>query len=328
MFARIRLMMQSPRPELSILVPCFNNASSIPALLERLIKACQKHAHSWEIFFVDDGSTDQTWQEIVRAQNDNPAVRGIRLARNHGHQLAISAGMSRAQGDRILMIDADLEDPPELLGEMMKLMDGGIDNVYTVRSNRPGVALWKRICYRCFYRMLSFLAGCPIPENSGDFRLVSKAVLDHLNAMPESHRFLRGMISWLGFPSAPVYYKREMRLSGKSGYTLKKLLIFAMDGITSFSIMPLRLATLMGGVMSVIWFLLGIYVIASVLLFGAQVPGWASLIVVILMIGSVQLFVMGVMGEYLGRMFLQNKKRPLFVIKEEIGFSQKTIQTP
>lgn len=304
---------------LTVLVPCFHDEGNVDALLARLTSACERSAADFEILLIDDGSRDGTWQAISAASERDARVRGIRLSRNHGHQIAVSAGLRHARGRRVLIIDSDLEDPPELLPEMMRLMDEGIDNVYGVRLSREGVPLWKRACYRAFYRTLTFFAGCDIPEDSGDFRLLSRRVVDHLNAMPEQTRFLRGMVSWLGFPSAPFPYHRERRHAGHSGYTLRKLFLFAVDGITSFSITPLRLATMLGLLMSGLWILGIVYVAVSVLLLGAPVSGWASLIIAVLLVGSVQLLVMGVFGEYLGRMFLEAKRRPLYVIRDVAG---------
>lgn len=309
----------STPPPLTVLVPCFNDEANLPALLGRLTPVCEAATTDHEILLIDDGSRDGTWQVISTASSTDARVRGIRFSRNHGHQIAVSAGLRHARGRKVLIIDSDLEDPPELLPEMMRLMDGGIDNVYGVRLSREGVPLWKRACYRAFYRTLTFFAGCDIPEDSGDFRLLSRRVVDHLNAMPEQTRFLRGMVGWLGFPSAPLAYHRERRHAGHSGYTLRKLFIFAVDGITSFSITPLRLATMLGLLMSGLWVLGILYVAASVLLFGAPVSGWASLIIAVLLVGSVQLLVMGVFGEYLGRMFLETKRRPLYVIRDVAG---------
>lgn len=306
-------------PELSVLVPCYNDERNLPPLLKRLGKVCSGLGVGYEVIFVDDGSADGTWRVVTELAANDRSVRGIRFTRNHGHQVAVSAALAAARGRRVLIIDSDLEDPPELLGEMMAKMDAGADNVYGVRLSRKGVPAWKRAGYKIFYRCLSFLAGCRIPEDSGDFRLISRRVVDDVNSMPECHRFLRGMISWLGYPSAPMPYHREARHSGVSGYTLKKLFLFAVDGITSFSIMPLRLATLLGLVMSVAVVCGVLYVLVSVLLFGAAVSGWASLMIVILLIGSVQLLVLGMLGEYLGRMFLETKRRPLFVVEAVAG---------
>ncbi|MFZ4779701.1 MAG: glycosyltransferase family 2 protein [Terrimicrobiaceae bacterium] len=304
-------------PCLTILSPCFRDESNIDELHLRLTRVCREMGVDYELLLVDDGSPDRTWENIQALAGRDPHVVGIRLSRNFGHQLAVTAGLTRAGGERVLIIDSDLQDPPELLPRMMKLMDDGADNVYGRRLSRKGVTLWKRISYKFFYHLLSFLAGCEIPPDTGDFRLISRRIVDAVNAMPEQDRFLRGMISWTGFKQVAIEYHRDARFAGESGYTLAKLFHFAIDGITSFSIKPLRVATLLGlgtGTLAVIF---AAWVATATILYGQPVAGWTSLMVVVLLVGSLQLFVMGIMGEYLGRLFLESKGRPLFLIAEE-----------
>ncbi|MCX7868430.1 MAG: glycosyltransferase family 2 protein [Terrimicrobiaceae bacterium] len=308
-----------PAPILTVLCPCYREEANLAEMHRRVTAVCAGLGVSYEIVLVDDGSPDATWREICRLAKSDPHVAGLRLTRNYGHQLAVTAGLARARGQRILILDADLQDPPELLPEMMRLMDAGADNVYGQRVSRAGVPIWKKACYKIFYRVLAFLAGCEIPPDAGDFRLISRRVADAVNAMPEQHRFLRGMMSWTGFRQAPVRYHREPRFAGKSGYTLAKLVRFAVDGITSFSITPLRVATLLGFATGFLALGAGLYVIVATLVLGRPVPGWASLMVAILFVGSLQLFVLGIIGEYLGRLFLEAKGRPLYLVAEEVG---------
>lgn len=310
-------------PFLSIVSPCYKDEGNLHELHRRLTAVCSTLTKTHEILFVDDGSPDGTWPTISKIANADPHVRGVRLSKNYGHQIAVSAGLEHARGQRVLVIDSDLEDPPELLPEMMRLMDDGADNVYGVRLSRTGVPAWKKLCYKTFYRLLSLLAGTYIPPDSGDFRLISRRVVDEINRMPEHDRFLRGMISWLGLKQVPLPYHREARYSGKSGYTLTKLFQIATDGITSFSVMPLRLATLLGAAFSIISLIGAVYIVVVILATGRSVPGWPSLMVAVLFMGSLQLLVLGIIGEYLGRMFIENKRRPLYLVNEYAGRQEK-----
>jgi polyisoprenyl-phosphate glycosyltransferase len=309
-----------PPALISVLSPCYRDQDNLEELHRRLTAVCQSLNIPYEILLVDDGSPDATWANIKEMAARDPRVRGIRLSRNHGHQLAVTAGLAHVRGQRVLIIDSDLQDPPELLPEMMRLMDAEeADNVYGRRVKRRGVPLWKRASYKIYYKLLGLLAGCEIPEDTGDFRLISRRVVDVINAMPERHRFLRGMISWTGFNQRALPYERDARHAGTSGYTFPKLLRFAIDGITSFSILPLRLATLLGLATGALSAAFGTYIAAATLAFGQPVAGWASLIVAVLFIGSLQLVVLGIIGEYLGRLFVESKGRPLFIVAEQAG---------
>jgi glycosyltransferase involved in cell wall biosynthesis len=304
-------------PSLSVVCPCFAEERNLAELYQRVAGVCGKIGCTFELILVDDGSPDGTWDAIFRLSQNDSRVRGIRLSRNYGHQLALAAGLSSCRGERVLMIDSDLQDPPELLEEMMRLMDQGFENVYGRRISRQGTSLTKRFFYHTYYRVLSFLADCEIPRDSGDFRLISRRIVDIINAMPEHHRFIRGMISWVGFRQIAVPYHRDSRHAGRSGYTWSKLFQLAFDGITSFSIKPLRIATLLGGITGVFALIMVAYIVVATVLFGRDVPGWPSLMVAILAVGSLQLFVLGILGEYLGRLFLESKRRPLYLIQEE-----------
>jgi dolichol-phosphate mannosyltransferase len=303
---------------LSVVVPCYRDQDNIAAMMARLKPVCVSVTDSYEILLIDDGSPDATWAAIQHAAEEHPEVLGIKLAKNHGHQLAVTAGLAHCRGERVLIIDSDLQDPPELLPEMMKLMDAGPDNVYGVRLTRKGVPLWKKLAYKNYYRLLSLLAGCHIPPDSGDFRLISRRVVDILNEMPEHHRFLRGMVSWVGFQQVPIEYHRDARHAGESGYTLSKLMRIAIDGITSFSIKPLRFASILG-MLCGIFCVLGVgYAVFGHLRGETGVVGWTSLISVILLLSSLQFFVLGMIGEYIGRLFIEQKRRPLFLVEKVI----------
>jgi dolichol-phosphate mannosyltransferase len=270
---------------------------------------------------VEDVSPDRTWDAICRLAEKDSRIVGLQLSRNHGHQLAVTAGLAHVRGERVLIIDSDLQDPPELLPEMMRLMDEGADNVYGQRLSRKGVPLWKKWCYKTYYRLLSALAGCEIPPDTGDFRLISRRVVDLVNEMPEHHRFLRGMISWLGFRQVAVQYHRDARFAGESGYTLAKLLKIAVDGITSFSIKPLRFASILGFIFAGLCAVGIIYSVVGHYQGKTAVAGWTSLMAVILLVASLQFFVLGMIGEYIGRMFVEQKKRPLFIVGKIVNGS-------
>lgn len=304
------------RPRLSVVIPCFNEEAVLEELHRRLVPVCDAVAgNDFEVVLVDDGSSDKTRQILTRFQAEDPRFIAVLLARNHGHQLALTAGLSIARGARILVLDADLQDPPELLPEMMAKMDEGFDVVYGQRRRRRGESLFKRTTAAAFYRILNRIIDVPIAIDTGDFRLMSRRVLDILSRMPEQHRFIRGMISWIGMSQAALKYDREERLAGETKYPLKHMIRFALDAVTGFSIVPLRFATWLGFTLAALSVIVSIYVFAGWLA-GETVAGWTSMILVLLVIGGVQLFVMGLIGEYIGRLYIQSKGRPLFVIED------------
>jgi len=304
--------------KLSAIAPCYNEEEVLHALAGRLCSVFGAQDWDYEILLVDDGSSDRTWRIIRELSVADNHIIGIRLSRHHGHQLALAAGLAEAAGDRILMIDSDLQDPPELVPEMMRLMDAGADVVYGQRRSRQGVPHWKKFAYKIFYKLLSQLAGQDIPPDTGDFRLISRTIADLLKTMPEQYRFIRGMVSWLGSKQVPLLYDRHARHAGESHYTLRKLFRFAFDGITSFSIQPLRVASLFALFIGLLAICGLIFVIVGWSMH-RPVQGWASLAVIILFLGSMQLFVLGIIGEYLGRLFIESKRRPLYVIAEIVG---------
>nr|WP_210350809.1 glycosyltransferase family 2 protein [Rhodoblastus acidophilus] len=302
--------------QLSVVVPCYNEENGLDALRRRIVAACQTcAADDYEIVLVNDGSSDRTWDVMARFSAQDPRVVAVNLSRNHGHQLALSAGLSLARGDRVFIIDADLQDPPELLGEMMARMDAGADVVYGQRIERQGETRFKKLSAYLFYRVLDRLVDVSIPTDTGDFRLMSRRALDVLNAMPEHHRFIRGMVSWLGFRQEAVPYARAPRFADSSKYPLAKMIRFALDAITGFSIRPLRLASYLGFAVSLIALVMMLYALISYLL-GNTVSGWTSMTLIILAVASVQFMLMGVIGEYLGRLYMESKRRPLYIIDE------------
>jgi polyisoprenyl-phosphate glycosyltransferase len=303
-----------PAVDLSVVAPCFNEEQGLPEFYRRTTAACQATVGAtYEIVLVDDGSVDRTWRIIQALAGADPRVIGVHLMRNHGHQLAATAGLAVARGRRILLIDADLQDPPELVGQMMRLMDDGADVVYGKRAGRDGETWFKRTSAATFYRLLSRIANVPIPEDTGDFRLMRRRVVDVLLAMPERERFIRGMVSWIGGQQTPLVYNRDARHAGSSKYTLAKMLRFAADAVTSFSIAPLRFAAWLGLIVAGMATLLLAYTIFR-WLSGDVVAGWPSIMTAIALFAGVQLLVLGIIGEYLGRLVQETKGRPLFLI--------------
>lgn len=301
---------------LSVVVPCYNEEAVIDETHRRLRDACVAVCgDDFEIVYVDDGSRDRTWTMLSALADGDPQVVAVALSRNFGHQLALGAGLSLARGERILMIDADLQDPPELLGDMMARMDAGADVVYGQRIEREGETAFKTGSASLFYRLLNWLTDIHIPENVGDFRLVNRAVLDALLAMPEQHRFVRGLVAWLGFRQEAFPYVRHARFAGETKYPLRKMLRLAVDAITGFSVRPLRLSMLFAMGSFAVAMVIALYALVSWIL-DDVVRGWASLTIVVALFAAVQLLCLGILGEYVGRMFMELKRRPLFVLRE------------
>jgi polyisoprenyl-phosphate glycosyltransferase len=307
-------------PALSIVVPCYNEQGCLGALHERLGKAARRAVRDdYEIVLVNDGSRDGSWPLMRKIVADDPHVVAVNLSRNHGHQLALTAGLDLCRGDSILIIDADLQDPPELLGEMLKVMRAEeADVVYGVRKSRAGETAFKRATAHGFYRLLSRATEVNIPLDAGDFRLMSRRALEALLAMPEQARFIRGMVAWIGFRQVPFPYDREQRFAGETKYPLKKMLRFALDALTGFSSAPLKVASHAG-----LWLSLGsvllIMYIAYAWLAGRSIPGWTSLMLVVVILGAIQMFVLALMGEYIGRLYNEAKRRPLYIVQEVAG---------
>ena len=301
---------------LSVVVPCYNEEDGLMELHRRVSIVCRDCVgEAYEFVIVNDGSNDATWKIMCELVEIDKHIVAINLSRNYGHQLALSAGLQMCRGDRIFVLDADLQDPPELLFRMMEKMDNGSDVVFGQRIKREGETTFKKASALVFYRILNRMVDIDIPRNTGDFRLMSRRMVDVLNSMPEHHRFIRGMVSWVGMHQEALPYKRDARFAGKTKYPLSKMIKFAIDAITGFSVRPLRIASYLGLCFGIATLLLLAYVLAHYFL-GNTVEGWTSLAVIILALGSVQLFVAGVMGEYLGRLYIESKGRPLFVIRE------------
>jgi polyisoprenyl-phosphate glycosyltransferase len=311
-------MNETVRPAVSVVAPCFNEEGVLPEFLKRVGEVLAVIGDSSEIVLVDDGSRDRTWEILAEASERNPRIMAVRLMRNHGHQLALTAGLSVCRGERVLIIDADLQDPPELLPDMMALMDRGADVVYGQRSRRDGESLFKRASAAAFYRLIGRMTDVDIPNDTGDFRLVTRRMLELLLAMPERHRFIRGMVAWIGGRQVPIVYDRAPRAAGESKYPLAKMVHFAVDAITAFSVVPLMASMTIGWVMAAVGFAFFVYSIVGWLA-GANLPGWTSLMAAVGLLGGMQFLMLGIIGAYLGRLYDQSKGRPLFVIREIVG---------
>jgi polyisoprenyl-phosphate glycosyltransferase len=305
---------------LSIVVPCFNEEACLDTLHERLgASARTAVGDDYEIVLVNDGSRDSSWPIMQRLAADDPHLIAINLSRNHGHQLALTAGLDLCRGDIILITDADLQDPPELLADMLQAMrSDDADVVYGVRRSRSGETAFKRATAHGFYRLLSRATEVAIPLDAGDFRLMTRRALDALLAMPEQARFIRGMVAWIGFRQVPFAYDRQQRLAGDTKYPLGKMLRFALDALTGFSSAPLKLASHAGLWLSVGSVLLMLY-IAYAWAAGHNVQGWTSLMLVVVLLGAVQMFVLALQGEYIGRLYNEAKRRPLYIVQEVAG---------
>ncbi|HEX5237929.1 MAG TPA: glycosyltransferase family 2 protein [Sphingomicrobium sp.] len=305
---------------LSIVVPCFNEEGCLAELHQRLSAAAHKAVgDDYEIVLVNDGSKDGSWAMMAAMAVRDPQLVAVNLSRNHGHQLALTAGLDLSRGDKVLIIDADLQDPPELLPEMLKVMDEEhADVVYGVRKSRSGETAFKRATAHGFYRLLSRATEVDIPVDAGDFRLMSRRALDALLAMPEQARFVRGMVAWIGFRQLAFPYDRQQRFAGETKYPLKKMMRFALDALTGFSSAPLKLASHAGLWLSFGSVLLIIY-IAYAWIAGRSIQGWTSLMLIVVILGAIQMFVLALMGEYIGRLYNESKRRPLYIVQEVAG---------
>ena len=308
---------------LSIVIPCYNEEDVLAETMRRLNFFCSALQDlDVELIFVDDGSRDRTREILKDFAASDPKVRIIGFARNFGHQIAVTAGIDAASGDAVVLIDADLQDPPEVMCQMIAKWREGYDVVYGTRTERMGESIFKLVTARGFYRLLNWLSDVPIPLDTGDFRLMSRKVVDTLRAMPERDRFVRGMVSWVGFKQTALAYSRANRFAGESKYPLRKMLRFAMDGILSFSTKPLQMSVAMGMVFATLA-LVGIFYALFLRLFtNIWVEGWTALMIAVLTIGGVQLISLGILGEYVGRIYNEIKSRPLYVVQEHIGFPQ------
>ncbi len=315
-----RVAASEPRKMLSVICPVYNEETGLEALHRRISKVMDAIDLDWELILVDDGSSDQSAAIIQRLNTYDDRVQGIRLSRNFGFQVAVTAGLDAACGDAVILMDADLQDPPEVIPQMVTAWLQGADVVYGVRTVRDGETWFKKASASAFYRVIHRITNVDIPVNTGDFRLMDRRVVDAIRQMPERHRFLRGMVSWVGYKQVGISYHREARYAGSTKFTLGKMIRFALDAITGFSYFPLQIASWLGFAMALLSALAIIFVI-GLRLFGTDAPlsGQATTLIAVLFLGSIQLLCMGIIGEYLGRMYDEAKARPLYLIQDRWG---------
>ncbi|QMU30809.1 glycosyltransferase family 2 protein [Adhaeribacter radiodurans] len=302
--------------ELSVVIPVYNEAANILVLYQRLQQAIRPMAIAYELVFVNDGSTDQSLALIKQLAQQDAQVRYLDFSRNFGQQIAISAGLDKVRGQAVVILDGDLQDPPELISALYAQWQKGHDVVYARRKTRAGESFLKKSTARFFYRLLTRLTRTPLPVDVGDFRIISRKVVDTLKQMPEQQKFIRGQIAWIGFPQTFLEYDRPERHQGQSGYSYSKMIRLALDGITSYSNLPLKMATVSGFVVSGIAFLVMLYTLYSRFIIRDYVPGWSSLMISILFLGGVQLIAIGIIGEYISRLSENVRNRPLYIINE------------
>ncbi|WP_107670971.1 glycosyltransferase family 2 protein [Cyanothece sp. BG0011] len=307
--------------EISIIVPCYNEEEGLDLLFKRLFTVLNQLDLSYEIVCIDDGSQDRTLERLIDYHRRYQAVKVISLSRNFGKDIALTAGLENAQGQAIIPIDADLQDPPELIEQLIEKWRQGYDVVYGKRRSRQGESWLKKTTANAFYRIISRISSVPIPRDTGDFRLLDRRVVDAIKTMPERTRFMKGLFAWVGFKQTYIVYDRPNRLQGTTKWNYWKLWNFALDGITSFSLVPLKVWSYLGLFLSLLAFTYGSFLIIRTIILGIDVPGYASLMVTILFIGGVQLITLGILGEYLGRIYEETKQRPLYLVRERYGFN-------
>ncbi|MGU3317290.1 glycosyltransferase family 2 protein [Sphingomonas sp. M6A6_1c] len=308
------------RPALSVVIPCYNEAACLELLHARVAAAARAAVgDDHEIVLINDGSRDDSWAVMQRLSEQDPRLVAINLSRNHGHQLALTAGLDLCSGEQILIIDADLQDPPELLTDMRATMTAeGADVVYAVRRKREGETIFKKATAAAFYRVLDRVTDTPIPLDTGDFRLMSRRALDALLSLPEQARFIRGMVAWVGFRQVPFPYDRAERHAGETNYPLGKMVRLAFDAVTGFSTAPLRFASHASVILAGASLLLLFYILWG-FFEGSPVQGWTSTMLVVTILSAAQMFVLGMIGEYLGRLYIESKRRPLYLVADIAG---------
>ncbi|MCL6559811.1 MAG: glycosyltransferase family 2 protein [Firmicutes bacterium] len=313
--------MAQGKPLISVVVPVYNESPNVEAFYLRVSKVMKDMGEPYEILFVNDGSKDDTLFNLLALADKDSNVKIIDLSRNFGKEIALTAGLDFASGDAVIPIDADLQDPPELIPELVAKWREGYDVVYATRTEREGESWFKRWTAHLFYRVIQKVTPLPIPKDTGDFRLLSRQVVQALKQLRERNRFMKGLFSWVGFRQTSVLYRRNRRNAGRTKWNYWKLWNFALEGITSFSYIPLQFATYFGLTVALFAFLYALFIVFRTLLLGRDVPGYPSLITIILFLGGVQLFAIGVVGEYIGRIYNEVKRRPLYLVKAKYGFS-------
>lgn len=319
------MILPSESTEISIVVPLHNEESNIDYLFQRLELVLNQLNLTYEIICVNDGSKDNTLVKVIEHHRRNARIKVINLSRNFGKEIALTAGIDHASGAAVIPIDADLQDPPELIEDLVSKWRQGYDVVYAVRCSRKGESWIKRFTAAAFYRVIGRVSNIYIPQDTGDFRLIDRRVVEALKQMPERNRFMKGLFSWVGYRQTALYYERAQRWKGKTNWNYWRLWNFALDGITSFSLFPLKIWSYVGAVISLLAFLYATFLIIRTIIFGVDVPGYASLMVIILLIGGIQLISLGIIGEYLGRVYEETKQRPLYFVRDSYGLLNSSI---
>jgi len=306
--------------ELSVVVPVYNEEQNLDYLFERLISVLNRLNMTYEIVCVNDGSKDNTIERLIEHHQQNPAIKVVNLSRNYGKEIALSAGLDYTTGDAVVPIDADLQDPPELIAELVAKWREGYDVVLATRRSRQGESWAKRFTANAFYQIIDRISHVPIPRDTGDFRLIDRRVVDAIKQLPERNRFMKGLFAWVGFKQTSILYDRPSRYKGETTWNYWRLWNFALDGITSFSFIPLKVWSYIGLLVAIPAFFYASFLVIRTVLFGVDLPGYASIMVAVLFLGGVQLVSLGVLGEYLGRVYEEVKGRPLYLVRESYGF--------
>ncbi len=310
-----------PAASLSIVIPCYNEVENLDHLFSRLQAVLSSLDIAYEIICINDGSRDATLDCLIEHHQGNSAIKVINFSRNFGKEIALSAGIDFSAGDAVIPLDADLQDPPELIAEMLGKWQEGFDIVYATRRTRRQDSYLKRTTAAGFYRVMNWLSDIPVPPNTGDFRLLDRKVVDALKLLPERNRFMKGLFSWVGFRQTVIYYDRPGRERGKTSWNYWRLWNFALDGITSFSVQPLKIWLYVGLVISMVALIYASFLVLRTLIYGRDLPGYASLMVAVLFMGGIQLLTLGIIGEYLGRIYGEVKGRPLYLVRDLYGFA-------
>ena len=307
------------QPLLSLIVPVYNEAENLPALFETLPPHLSAIDEAWEILFIDDGSQDESAKLIEAAHDTDARFKLLKLSRNFGKEIALSAGLDHATGKAVIPFDADLQDPPELIEQLVEKWREGFPVVLATRQARREDSRAKRLSAKWFYDILAYASDIQIPKNTGDFRLMDEQVVQAVRALPERTRFMKGVLAWVGFPTAQIFYERPARHAGESKFHFRNLWRLALDGIFSFTTLPLKIWTYIGAVISLLAFAYASFLIVRTMMMGADVPGYTSIMVVVLFLGGIQLISLGIIGEYIGRIYRETKQRPLYVLHQTLG---------
>jgi len=320
----MKSVQKTASPEISIVVPFYNEAGGVKLLFNELTGVLEKEKLDYEIICVNDGSTDLTLPNLHKARESNDRIKIIQLSRNFGKEVALTAGIDHSSGQAVIPMDADLQDPPKLIPHLIKRWRDGFQVVNARRAERMSDSFLKRSTARCFYKLFNGISETPIPENTGDFRLLDRAVVDALKCLPERDRFMKGLFAWVGYRTTEITYERPARSEGSSKWNYWKLFNFAISGVTGFSTFPLRLFNYIGLGVALISFIYGLFLVTHTLFLGRDVPGYASIMVVMLFLGGIQLIGIGVIGEYVGRVFMESKQRPMYLVQRLYGFDRDT----